>query len=453
MNQFPQNFIWGAAAASYQIEGAAYEDGKGLSVWDTFCRKPGAIWNGHTGDVACDHYHRWRDDVAMMQSLGLQAYRLSLSWPRILPNGIGEPNPKGLAFYDQLIDALLEAGIQPYVTLFHWDYPHELFLRGGWLHPDSSQWFADYAALAARKLGDRVKFWMTHNEPQVAIGNGHLETHHAPGIQLPFADSLRAAHNLLLSHGKAVMALRANAPQPLQIGFAPVGNIRFPASDAPADIAAARQATFTISQRDFWNNCWFSDPIFFKQYPEDGLRLFDKDLPIIGANDLEIIAQPIDFYGVNIYFGQMVRAGADGQPEFVTNPPGHPRTTIGWFVSPEVLYWGPRFLFERYGKPIYITENGMANVDWVSTDGKVHDPQRIDFTARYLSQLRRAVTDGVDVRGYFYWSIMDNFEWAQGYSQRFGLVYVDYATQQRTPKDSALWYREVIASNGENISL
>lgn len=451
MASFPGEFVWGAAAAAYQIEGAAYEDGKGLSVWDTFCRKPRAIWGGHTGDVACDHYHRWREDVAIMKSIGLQAYRLSLSWPRLLPEGVGKRNEKGLAFYDGLIDALLEANIQPYVTLFHWDYPHELFLRGGWLHPESSDWFAEYASLAAQKYGDRVKFWMTHNEPQVTIGNGHWETYQAPGIKLPFQDTLRAAHNLLLSHGKAVMALRANASQTLQIGFAPVGNVKFPATESKADIEAARRATFTIQDYHFWNNTWFSDPIFLKQYPEDGVKLYGKDMPTFDPRDLDIIAQPLDFYGVNIYFGDCVRAEADGQPASVEFAPGHPITTMGWNVSPEALRWGPRFLYERYGKPIYITENGMANTDWVARDGKVHDPQRIDFTARYLQQLRQAITDGAEVGGYFYWSIMDNFEWAHGYKQRFGLVHVDYTTQQRTLKDSALWYRDVIACNGKNL--
>jgi beta-glucosidase len=451
MTQFPETFVWGAAAASYQIEGAAYEDGKGLSVWDTFAHKSGAIWSGHTGDVACDHYHRWREDVGIMQSIGLKAYRLSLSWPRLLPNGIGEPNPKGLAFYDQLIDSLLAANIQPYITLFHWDYPHELFLRGGWLNPESADWFANYAALVARTFGDRVQYWMTHNEPQVPIGLGHWQTHQAPGISLPFNDVLQAAHNLLLSHGKAVMALRANAKLPCQIGFAPVGSTKYPATNDPADIEAARKAMFAVDRHDFWNNSWFSDPIFLKQYPEDGVKFYGKDMPAIGPNDFDIIAQPLDFYGVNIYHGDPVHAGANGQPEAVNPPVGYPMTTIGWSVTPEALYWGPRFLYERYGKPIYITENGLANLDWVATDGQVHDPQRIDFTARYLAQLRRAIADGVDVRGYFHWSIMDNFEWAHGYKQRFGLVYVDYATQQRTLKDSAHWYRQVIASNGSNL--
>ncbi|MFZ6027839.1 MAG: GH1 family beta-glucosidase [Chloroflexota bacterium] len=451
MISFPEKFVWGAAAAAYQIEGAAYEDGKGLSVWDTFCRRPRAIWSGHNGENACDHYHRWREDVALMKSIGLKAYRLSLSWPRLLPEGRGKVNEKGVAFYDALIDALLAAGIQPYVTLFHWDYPHELFLRGGWLHPDSADWFAEYAGLVAQRLGDRVKYWITHNEPQVTIGNGHLENHHAPGIKLAFQDSLLAAHNLLLSHGKAVMALRANAAQPLQVGFAPVGNVKFPASESEADITAARRAMFAIHDRHFWNNTWFSDPVFLKQYPADGLERFAKDMPAIKAGDMDVIAQPLDFYGVNIYFGECIHAGDDGQPENVAFAPGHPMTTMGWYVSPEVLRWGPRFLYERYGKPIYITENGMANTDWVAADGKVHDPQRIDFTARYLHQLRRAIADGAEVAGYFYWSVMDNFEWSQGYKQRFGLVHVDYTTQQRTLKDSALWYRDVIANNGENL--
>jgi beta-glucosidase len=452
MTAFPKHFVWGAAASSYQIEGAAYKDGKGLSVWDAFCHRPGAIRGDQTGDVSCDHYHRFREDVALMKTIGLQAYRFSISWPRVLPKGTGEFNPKGLAFYDQLVDELLQAGIQPYVTLFHWDYPQALYNRGGWLNPSSPDWFAEYASLMARTLGDRVKFWITHNEPQVFIGMGHQDGYLAPGLKLSWRDVLLAGHNALLAHGKAVQALRTYCQGSVKIGMAPVGNVKFPAGNSAVDIDTVRQAMFAVNRQDFWNNSWFSDPVFFKHYPEDGVALYGNDMPVIGPDDFETIGQPLDFYGANIYAGEGVCAGAGNCPEAAVLPVGHAITTNQWFVTPESLYWGPRFLYERYGKPIYIMENGLANMDWVHQDGKVHDPQRIDFLARYLTALHRAIADGVDVLGYFHWSVMDNFEWAEGYRQRFGLIFVDYATQKRILKDSALWYRDVIATNCGNLA-
>jgi len=444
---FPKDFVWGVAAASYQVEGAWNEDGKGPSVWDMFCRTPGAVWQGQSGDVACDHYHRYPEDIALIKALRAHAYRLSISWPRVLPAGTGEFSVAGLDFYDRLIDGLLEAGITPYVTLFHWDYPYELFCRGGWLNPYSSDWFADYTTLIVKKLSDRVVNWMTLNEPQVFLGLGHQEGRHAPGLRLPISEVLKATHNALLAHGKSVQAIRAHAVKHPLIGFAPIGSVHFPVSDNLADVDAARQAMFSVTKKNCWNVAWIADPIFFKQYPTDGLALFGKDAPQVGSNDMEIIGQPLDFYGVNIYSGLRVQAGADGKPVEVGDPLGGPRTAYSWTVSPESLYWGPRFLYERYKTPVYITENGMANVDWVAQDGKVHDPQREDYIRRYLLELRRAIRDGVDVRGYFHWSIMDNFEWAVAYQQRFGLIHVDYTTQKRTPKDSYYLYQQIIKEN------
>lgn len=444
---FPNGFVWGAATAAYQIEGAAAEDGKGPSVWDMFCRKPGAVWNGHSGEIACDHYHRVLDDVALMQSLGLQGYRFSISWPRVLPAGTGAVNERGLDFYDRLVDALLAAGITPYVTLFHWDFPYELYCRGGWLNPSSPDWFADYANLITSRLSDRVRHWITLNEPQVFLSLGHHQGTHAPGDKLDLPEVLRATHHVLLAHGRAVQAIRSAARTPAEVGFAPVGFASVPASDRAEDIAAARQAQFAITTPTLWNTTWYADPVFRQAYPEDGLALFGRAVPTIGSDDMATIGQPLDFYGVNIYHGQVVRAGEDGQPQVVPFPTGHPLTAFYWPVVPEALDWGPRFLWERYQKPIYITENGLANIDWIARDGQVHDPQRIDFTARYLGALRRAIGDGVDVRGYFHWSLMDNFEWAEGYKQRFGMIYVDYQTQQRVLKDSARWYQQVIATN------
>jgi beta-glucosidase len=448
---FPKDFVWGAAAASYQIEGAAYEDGKGLSVWDMMCHQPGKIWEDNTGDVSCDHYHHYREDARLMGKIGLKAYRLSISWPRVAPTGVGTINGKGLAFYDRLIDELLKHGIQPWVTLFHWDYPYSLYLRGGWLNRDSADWFAEYTKVIVDKLSDRVSHWITINEPQVFIDIGHRVGRHAPGLQLGFREVLTAAHNSLLAHGKATQVIRAFAKIKPFIGAAPVGIAAIPATDSAEDVEAARRQTFSITDKHLMINTWFSDPMIFGKYPEDGMKLFKKDMPEIVYKDMKIICQPLDFYGVNIYRGQVVRATVSGAPEQVKSAGGPPLTTMAWQVTPEVLYWGPKFLYERYKLPIVITENGMANCDWVHIDGKVHDPQRIDFIARYLREFRRANEDGVAVGGYFVWSIIDNFEWALGYQQRFGFIYVDYATGKRTLKDSAYWYKQVISTNGESL--
>jgi len=450
--KFPDNFIWGAAAASYQIEGAVHEGGRGKSVWDTFCRQSGKVLNGDTGDTACNHYHHYREDVRLMAEIGLKAYRLSISWPRVLPEGSGRINETGLAFYDRLIDALLEHDITPWVTLFHWDYPVELSNRGGWLNRDSADWFADYTQVVVARLSDRVRHWMTINEPQCFIDLGHRVGEHAPGLKLGLEDLLLAAHHSLLAHGKAVQVIRVQAKITPTIGAAPVGVVKMPLSDHPEEVAFARDAMFSVTSKDCWNNTWFSDPMIFGRYPEDGLELMGKELPEIKEGDMQTIAQPLDFYGVNIYHGQYVQPGDNRQTKSASVPIGPPLTTMGWQVTPEALYWGPRFLYERYNLPIVVTENGMANTDWIQVDGKVRDPQRVDYLQRYLGQLKRAIDDGVEAKGYFYWSVMDNYEWALGYMQRFGLVHVDYATEKRTPKESAWWYRELIRNNGETLA-
>jgi len=448
---FRSDFVWGAGASSYQIEGAAREDGKGPSVWDEFCRQPGRIWSNQSGDVACDHYHRYGEDISLMKEIGLSAYRLSISWPRVIPGGTGAVNPTGLAFYDSLVDDLLRSDIVPYITLFHWDYPYELYRQGGWLARDSSDWFADYARVVVDKLSDRVRYWITLNEPQCFIGLGHQFGFHAPGDRLEFGRVLTAAHNALLAHGKAVQAIRTGSRTHPLIGLAPVGLVNTPATESPRDIAAARQSMFAITDRTCWNNTWWTDPVFLGRYPEDALALFGADMPAVNEGDMQTICQPLDFFGVNVYFSQPTRAGEDGRPEIVPLPAGQAMTAFNFPVLPEGLYWGPRFYWERYGLPILITENGMANIDWVAMDGAVHDPQRIDFLRRYLLELRRACGDGVDVLGYFQWSILDNFEWTEGYKQRFGLIYVDYPSQKRILKDSACWYGDVIASNGAGL--
>ncbi|MFH1568891.1 MAG: GH1 family beta-glucosidase [Gemmatimonadota bacterium] len=447
---FPSDFVWGAAAASYQVEGAACEDGKGLSVWDTMCRWPGKVWQGQTGAVSCDHYHRYEEDAGLMGEIGLKAYRLSVSWPRVLPAGVGAANEKGLAFYDRLIDALLARGVDPWVTLFHWDYPHALYARGGWLSPDSPAWFAEYAGVIVDRLSDRVTHWMTQNEPQCYLGLGHQTGIHAPGVQWPFEDVLRATHHSLLAHGRAVQVIRARARRAPQVGAAPVGVVKMPATASAEDVEAARRRMFAIAERDCWNNTWFADPMILGKYPEDGLALFGEQLPPVGSGDLESICQPLDFYGVNVYHGETVRAVGNGC-ETVPLPEGHALTAMEWPVTPAALYWGPRFLYERYGLPIAVTENGMANCDWVQCDGRVRDPQRIDFLCRYLRELGRAIADGVPGIAYFTWSILDNFEWSFGYKRRFGLIYVDYPSGKRILKDSARWYGQVIASNGASL--
>jgi beta-glucosidase len=445
---FPDNFVWGAAAASYQVEGAAYEDGKGLSVWDMMCRRPGKIFEGNTGDVGCNHYHRYGEDARLMGEIGLKAYRLSICWPRVIPEGTGRVNEKGLDFYDRLVDALLEHGVQPWVTLFHWDYPYSLFLRGGWLNPDSSDWFAEYTQVIVDRISDRVTHWMTLNEPQVFIDAGHRTGRHAPGLQLGFREVLTAAHNSLLAHGKSAQVIRTRAKNKPLIGAAPVGVTRIPATNSREDIDAARDRMFSITEKNCSNNTWFADPMVSGYYPEDGLKLFESDMPDIHSDDLKTICQPLDFYGVNIYRGDIISAAS---LEPIPGEDGHALTTMGWPITPEALYWGPKFLYERYNLPLVITENGMANMDWIYLDRKVHDPQRIDFLSRYLAELERVTDDGVPVNGYMYWSIIDNFEWAEGYKQRFGLIYVDYVTGERILKDSAYWYRDVIAANGAGI--
>lgn len=446
---FPKDFIWGASSASYQIEGAAEAEGKGLSVCDHFYRNPANGWKGDNGDVACDHYKRWEADLDLMQSLGLQAYRFSVSWPRVLPEGVGRINEAGLAFYDRLVDGVLARGIRPMCTLFHWDYPLALHEQGGWLHPDSPDWFAEYAGVLAARLGDRVEDWMTMNEPQVVIMGGHRSGRHAPGLKVSLGDQVKVAHAMLVSHGKAVRALREHAPRPIRVGAAPVGVVRIPETETPADVEAARKGTFAITEDTFWNNTWYADPMVLGAYPEDGLALWGAHLPVGWEGDMETIRQPLDFYGANIYNGQRVRASDDAQGwEATGSDVGPALTSMDWKVSPSSLYYGPKFLYERYGLPIYVTENGMANNDWVQEDGRVRDPQRIDFMRRYLRELGKAVAEGVPVKAYLHWSWSDNFEWYLGYSRRFGLIHVDYATQKRTLKDSARWYRKLIQSGG-----
>lgn len=446
---FPPSFLWGATTAAYQIEGAWDEDGKGPSVWDMVCHeKPQSIRGGETGDVACDHYHRWREDVALMEQLGLKAYRFSAAWSRVLPQGAGAVNQKGLDFYDQLVDGLLAAGIEPMLTLFHWDYPQTLFERGGWLNRDSVGWFADYAGIMAEKLGDRVRWWITLNEPQCFL-SAHRDFGHAPLTQLSFAKVLRCGHHALMAHGAAVQALRARCAQSPRIGLAPVVAPPIPKSET--DVAACRTAFALVEPNSAWSLAWWLDPIHLGCYPEQGLVAYGKDAEgFIRSGDLQQINQPLDFHGINNYTGSLQCARPNGGVERVKSAPGAARGALEWLVlAPDALYWGIRFTTERYGKkPIIVTENGVCLTEWPTLAGDVPDLQRIDFMRRYLGRVKRAIDEGYEVVGYSYWSLMDNFEWAEGYAPRFGLVHVDYGTLKRTPKQSYYWYRDLIKANG-----
>jgi beta-glucosidase len=443
--KFGKDFTWGAATSSYQIEGAAYRDGGGSSVWDMLGRQAGKIAHGDTGETACDHYNRYTNDVALMAEIGLQAYRFSISWPRVLPDGAGKVNQQGLDFYSRLVDALLEKNITPWITLFHWDFPYALYCRGGWLNRDSADWFADYTALVVDRLSDRVSRWITFNEPQCFIGLGHQDGTHAPGLKMGVSEVLLAGHNALRAHGKSVQAIRANAKTEPVVSAAQASKISIPVSDQPNDIEAARQHMFSVRKKHVFNNAWFSDPMILGHYPEEGVRLFGADMPDIFPGDLECINQKLDYFAVNIYSGVHVRATEDNGFERVEKEE-LPVTAMGWPITPEALYWGPKFFHERYQLPIVITESGMANDDTVH-NGKVHDRERIEFLYKYLGEYTRAIEEGVPAQGYFLWSLLDNFEWAEGYSKRFGIVYVDYETQQRILKYSAYWYKALIASH------
>jgi beta-glucosidase len=447
---FKSDFVWGAASSSYQVEGAVNEDGRGLSVWDMFCRQPGRILDGRSGETACDHYHRYKEDVALMKELGLKAYRFSIAWPRVIPDGDGKVNEKGLDFYEALIDTLLEAGITPYVTLFHWDYPYELFRKGGWMNMESPNWFLKYTEAVAKRLAGKLPFVFTFNEPQCIIGLSYDHTELAPGIHFPIWDTLLMTHNVLLAHGLAVQALRSLSPS-TKIGYAPTGGAHYPASQSAGDREAARRAFFAVEDWVLWSISLWSDPVFLGKYPDELLQSCGQHMPRIGADDMKIISQPLDFLGQNIYNGNPVKANNEKGYEYVKRETGYAITAAKWPVSPESLYWGPVFLAERYKMPLYITENGLSCADVVSLDGKVHDPARIDFLHRYLSCLKKAAEDGVDILGYFQWCLTDNFEWAKGYTERFGLVFCDFETQERIIKDSGYWYRDLIKSNGKDL--
>lgn len=442
MLAFPNGFLWGTATASFQIEGGA--DERGRSIWDEFCRWPGKVFEGQTGDVADDHYHRYREDVALMKSLHMNAYRFSISWPRVLPEGRGAVSEVGLGFYDRLVDTLLEAGITPFVTLYHWDLPSALQREGGWAARSTTQYFTDYAQVVAKRLGDRVKHWMTHNEPWVAAFLGHMMGIHAPGWR-DLGLALQVAHHLLLSHGMVVPILREAAGPNAQVGIALNLSPIYPESESPADQEAARLA-------DGFSNRWFLDPIFRGQYPEDIWARFGPFVPRVAPGDMETIARAIDFLGINYYTRSVVRAEPEAPMGYVGVRPEGEYTAMDWEVFPEGLRALLVRLHRDYApKALYITENGCAYEDAPSADGKVHDPQRVAYLKAHFAAAHRAIQEGVPLKGYFVWSLLDNFEWSFGYSRRFGIVYVDFATLQRIPKDSALFCAEVAQKNAVEI--
>ncbi len=440
---FPHDFVWGAATASYQIEGAVHEDGRGESVWDRFAHTPGKIFNGDTGDVAADHYHRYREDVALMRELGLKAYRFSVAWPRVLPQGEGPVNEAGLDFYDRLVDELLAADITPFLTLYHWDLPQVLQdSQGGWASRRIVDQFTRYAEVVARRLGDRVRYWTTFNEPRIFSWLGYIEGTHAPGLR-DWPTGVQVAHHVMLAHGTAFRALRQILGADAQIGIvyalSPVEAI----SNDPAVLARQRLL-------DAQTNRWFLDPVLRGEYPEElladprwsGLR--------IEPGDLEIIRTPVDFVGANYYSRTLIGSASGDRADLSDTVilPDSEYTEMGWEIYPQGLYTTLMNLTERYApKAIYVTENGAAFHDELAPDGRVHDPRRVAYLREHLRAAQRALADGAPLKGYFVWSLMDNFEWAHGYSKRFGILYVDYPTGRRYWKDSAYYYQSVIAAN------
>ena len=446
MSTFPKDFIWGVACASYQCEGAWDEDGKGPSIWDDISHElNGAhINNGDTGDTACDSYHRYKEDVALMKAHNVRAYRFSISWPRVIPDGDGAVNEKGLQFYENLVDELLANGIEPMVTLYHWDLPSALQDKGGWLSRDTVAAFGRYASIVAQRLKGKVKRYMTLNEPQCVAG-GYQNGSSAPGLKLPEEKIAQVFHILCLAHSEGYRAIKAVDPE-TQVGAAICGWFTYPEKDTPENWEAAYQANFNLSSDyrpwSFTPNI-FLDSLLLKKYDESAPAVVRKFADTIDPADWDRM-ETLDFIGINIYNGDMVNE----QGEYVKRYPGFPLTACKWPVTPEAMRGCVVNNYRRYGKPIIITENGQSCNDRVHMDGKVHDPERIDYLHRYLLELKKGIDDGVPVLGYLQWSFLDNFEWTRGYDERFGIIYVDYRTGQRIPKDSAAWYAQVIESNG-----
>jgi beta-glucosidase len=446
----PEDFGWGVSTSAYQIEGAVTEGGRGVSIWDTFCRQPGKIAGGDTGDVACDHYHRWREDLELLGELGVNLYRFSISWPRVMPTGKGPLNQEGVDFYSRLVDGLLEHGITPLITLYHWDLPQALEDEGGWGSRDTALRFGEYAAAMFDKLGDRAPLWITHNEPWVTSFMAYVSGIKAPGTLDDWPLAVRVSHHLLLSHGLSVQALRASGAGGAKIGLAPNLHPTYPLTESEEDAAAA-------VLWDGFQNRWFLDPVFKGGYPEDMLARYEQFgfEDAVEDGDLATISAPTDFLGVNFYHHLKVHFDPASVYLGMANVPVRlPLTQMGWEVTPEALHDLLLRLKRDYGDvDIYITENGAAYPDeWKDGAAVVQDPLRVEYLSGHIESVRRAVGDGVSVKGYCVWSLYDNFEWEKGYAMRFGLYYVDYPTQRRIPKQSALWYRDQIAGSRPNSS-
>ena len=441
--EFPGGFVWGTATSAYQIEGAPDEEGRGLSIWDTFSRVKANTYTGDNGDAATDHFHRYREDVGIMRGLGLKAYQFSISWPRIFPSGTGAANPRGWSFYDRMLDSLLQAEIQPYCVLYHWDLPQSLMAKGGWQSRDTAKAFADYSATVARHLGDRVKHFITMSEVTQFTEAGYRFGTDAPGLKRTRAEVAQVTHIALLGHGLSVQAVRANAPADVKVGIAENAVSTIPVIETPENMAAARVAYREENVRSL-------TVIMEGRYTDFFLRNLGADAPRFTAEELKTISTPLDFIGLNIYDPTWIRA-TSREPgyEVVDMPKSYPRMAAGWLgFGPDGMYWSPKLLHELWGvNEIYITENGAASLDVPNTQGEVLDVDRIEFLRCYLAQLHRVVAEGVPVKGYFLWSLLDNYEWSDGYAIRFGITYVDYKTQKRTLKLSAEFYKEVIARN------
>ncbi len=439
---FPKDFVWGSATAAYQIEGSPLADGAGPSIWQRFAHTPGRMLNGDTGDVATDHYHRWREDVALMKSLGLGGYRFSIAWSRIFPEGKGRINQKGLDFYERLVDELLENGIAPCATLFHWDLPAALDDRGGWLNPDIAGWFADYASLLFERLDGRIQRWATLNEPWVVTDGGYLHGPLAPGHRNKYEAPI-ASHNLLRAHGAAVQAYRAHGQH--EIGIVVNIEPKYPASQSPEDLAATQRA-------EAYMNRQYLDPVFLGSYPEELQEIFGDAWPSWPQADMDLIRQPIDFVGINYYTRNVSKHDEASWPLKVSpvRQDQHTYTETGWEVFPQGLTDTLTWVKERYANPrVFITENGAAFFDPPKAEGgRIRDPLRISYLRQHLRAVHDAIDAGCDIGGYYVWSLLDNLEWSLGYSKRFGIVHVDFETQTRTPKDSARYYANVVASHG-----
>jgi len=443
VSTFPKDFLWGAASSAYQIEGHSLADGGGASIWDTFCHTPDKIAYGDNGDIACDSYHRYEEDIALLKELGVRAYRFSASWARVDPSGDGNWNEAGLAYYDKIVDGCLAAGIEPYMTLYHWELPQAIQDKGGWGKEQTAYAFARFAEKMASHFKGRVHNYFTLNEPQCTTSLGYQQGIHAPGLKLKLPKVFQCHVHQMMAHGLAQRAIKQVDPQAM-VGIASTGNLCYPETETQENIDAARKATFaTDGENWIFTHHWLLDAIVLGRFPDCEGTVLEPLVRKVTPKQMEIIHTVPDMLGYNVYNGHAVCAEGEGFA-YIPKYPGYPRTALKWPVTPEVLDWGIRFLQERYDLPGYITENGLSCNDRIYLDGKVHDMERIDFLARYLTALSRAVESGADIRGYFHWSLTDNLEWHSGYGDRFGLVYMDFPNLRRIPKDSYFWYQKIV---------